>query len=31
MPGGGIKGDVNGDGKVTVADAVGVVNILLGQ
>lgn len=31
MPGGGIKGDVNGDGKVTVSDAVGVVNILLGQ
>ena len=31
MPSGGIKGDVNGDGKVTVSDAVGVVNILLGQ
>ena len=27
----GLKGDVNGDGKVSIADAVEVVNIILGN
>ena len=26
-----LKGDVNGDGKVSIADAVEVVNIILGN
>jgi hypothetical protein len=27
----GLNGDVNGDGKVTLTDAVSVVNIILAQ
>ena len=27
----GLKGDTNGDGKITISDAVGIVNIILGN